>query len=299
MWGTSRGARGARLLLAAVVALLGAAILSSGVAAARPSLQLPWPTGQSWIYLGGPHNTNGCANGGFTCVNPRPWNSLDFTTASRHGTVTAAASGVVQSTNQCPAKSNFVIINHGDGWHTTYYHLINIRVHPGQHVVTGQPLGDISEKHGCGGHANTAHVHFSVAHYSGPYSWHKGQVDLGGFQIGDWIFHDGPTQYSGCATNVSTGERVCPGGVLSNSPSSSPATHSCSIPGGAEGGTGTLPFTTVGVSCAQGQAVIEAGGQGSTWSALGFQCQYLATPQPGAPIRCTQGSDSVTWNAVG
>lgn len=287
------------LLLAAVTTLVCSALVSSATAAAHPTLQLPFPAGKSWIYLGGPHNTNGCPDGGFTCVNPRPWNSLDFTTASRHGTVTAAADGVVQSTNQCPANSNFVIINHGNGWHTTYYHLINIRVKPGEHVHTGQPLGSISATHGCGGHADTAHVHFSVAHYSGGYTWHKGQVDLNDFRIGAWVFHDGPTQYSGCATNVSTGRRVCPGGVMSNS--NSPATHSCSIPGGAEGGTTGLPFTTVGLSCTDGKAVIEAGGgQSSTWSVLGFQCRYLTTPpQPGAPVRCTRGSESVSWNQAG
>jgi Peptidase family M23 len=282
--------RGSRRLLAAVLALVGSAVVASGAAAAPPTLRLPWPTGQSWIYLGGPHNTNGCPNGGFTCINPRPWNSLDFTTASRRGTVTAATSGVVESTNQCPINSNFVIIDHGGGWHTTYYHLINIRVHAGQHVVAGQPLGAISATHGCGGHADVAHVHFSVADYSGPYSWHKGQIDLGGVRIGDWVFHDGATQYSGCATNVSTGRRVCPGGVLTNDS----AVNRCGD---------TNAVTSIvgnGVGCKDARRVVDTwakragcGPNGQPCQVLGFSCVVPATNRY-SQLECTAGDRSVT-----
>lgn len=168
--------------------------------------------------MGGPHSTLGCPDQGFTCTTGKPWNSLDF--SGGDGIVRAAASGTIQSTTQCPAKdSNFLIINHGEGWHTTYYHLIDIPADltQGHHVDVGARLGKIPTRVGCEGHADGPHVHFSVAHYTGEYSWHSGRVDLNGFQIGSWIFHDGRTRYSGCATNVLTGKSVCPGVLMRNS----------------------------------------------------------------------------------
>jgi murein DD-endopeptidase MepM/ murein hydrolase activator NlpD len=207
-----RGLR-ATVLVGLLTVMLGASASQAG-AAKMLELRLPWAAGKSWTMLSGPHNTNGCPNGGFNCTGAHPWNSLDLTGGD--GIVRAAASGTVQSTTHCPPHSNFVIINHGGGWHTTYYHLVDIRVHPGDQVRVGARLGTISNAHGCGGHSNYPHVHFSVAKYTGPYSWTHGGVDLDGFEIGDWVFHDGRTQYSGCATNRVTHKRVCPGGLLKN-----------------------------------------------------------------------------------
>jgi hypothetical protein len=212
---------GHRLLAAGVAGLLAAGfvlVLAASAPEARtrpppPPLALPWTAGKAWTYLGGPHNTNGCPNGGFNCTNGHPWNSLDLT--GPDGIVRAAASGTVEDTDRCPARgSSLVIINHGQGWHTTYYHVANVRVHPGDPVDLGQRIGSVSNLHGCGGHSDGAHVHFSVAYYTGDYSWTSGGVDLDHFQIGDWVFHDGRTQYSGCATNVVNGRRVCPGGSI-------------------------------------------------------------------------------------
>jgi hypothetical protein len=178
-----------------------------------PPLALPWTAGKAWTYLGGPHNTNGCPSGGFRCPGGHPWNSLDLT--GPDGIVRAAAAGTIEGTKRCPAHgSSLVIINHGDGWHTTYYHVAGVRLKPGDPVDMGQRIGAVSELHGCGGHADGPHVHFSVAYYHGDYSWRSGGVDLDGFQIGDWVFHDGASQYSGCATNVVSGRPVCPGGRI-------------------------------------------------------------------------------------
>jgi hypothetical protein len=77
-------------------------------------------------------------------------------------------------------------------------------------------------------------------------------------------------------------------------------THSCSIARGAEGGTASLPFTTVGVSCAVGQSVVQSPEHGAHWRAHGFNCRYLtATPQPGARITCSRGSSYVSWKQAG
>jgi len=206
--------------LALVALLLGAVLLlartpSASDAGKTIAFQLPWKLGESWNYIGGPHSTLGCSDNSFSCRGGKPWNSLDF--GGGDGIVRAAAAGTVEGTTNCPARnSNFVILNHGQGWHTTYYHLVDIPagVIPGHRVRTGQKLGHTSTAVGCDGHADGPHVHFSIARYSGDYSWHGGRVDLDGFQIGTWVFHDGRTQYSGCATNVINGQRVCPGGVL-------------------------------------------------------------------------------------
>jgi hypothetical protein len=204
----------AMLLTVALLLVLG------GTADARtrpppPPLELPWAAGKTWSYLGGPHNTNGCPNGGFRCSGNHPWNSLDLTGAD--SVIRAAADGKIEATDRCPRHgSSLVIINHGQGWHTTYYHVAGVRLSPGDRVDQGQRIGVVSELHGCGGHADGAHVHFSVDYYKGAYSWTNGGVDLDGFQIGDWIFHDGRSQYSGCATNLVTDRHVCPGGQIRN-----------------------------------------------------------------------------------
>lgn len=178
-------------------------------------LQLPFAVGQSWTLHGGPHNTNGCGYNGLSCSSGHPWNSIDL--VGGDNMVRAAGSGTVQL-GGCPAKG-LVIIDHGGGWHTTYYHLDPILVHAGDHVNTGDPLGVTSKQVVCGGTAGDPpmrHVHFSVLKYTGAYSWQSGGVDLDGFQLGNWVFHDGTRQYNGCATNVVTHKTVCQGDSIYN-----------------------------------------------------------------------------------
>jgi murein DD-endopeptidase MepM/ murein hydrolase activator NlpD len=273
--------RPARLLsVAAIVGLLSAAALlsalapSSAVAAKKLALALPWTQDQSWRYVGGPHSTLGCPDNGFICTTGKPWNSLDF--SGGDGVVRAAASGTIESTTECPKKnSNFLIINHGGGWHTTYYHLIAIPADliPGHPVEVGARLGKISTRVGCEGHADGPHVHFSVAHYTGHYSWRGGRVDLNGFQIGSWIFHDGRTQYSGCATNVATGKRVCPGELMKNDGALFQKCQPVS------------PVTSLkasGVACKRARAVVGGWGttpackpDGSVCKVEGFKCRVV------------------------
>jgi hypothetical protein len=271
-----------RFLITACLAL---AIFTPAAAAHPPALQLPWTQGESWFYEGGPHSTLGCPDQSFSCTGGKPWNSLDFG-VSGPGIVRAAAAGTVQSTTQCPAKSNFVILDHGDGWHTTYYHLVDIRVHPGEHVTGGQRLGTTSTEHGCAGHADGPHVHFSVARYTGPYSWHGGRVDLDGFQIGSWIFHYGKTQYSGCATNVVTKHLVCPGGKLSNDGA---AVREC----GATNAVKSIVATDL--DCTDARQVVDAwsqqpgcGPDGNTCHVMGFACRASGK------LRCEDGEQVIT-----
>jgi LasA protease len=241
--------------------------------------------------VGGPHSTLGCPDQSFTCTGGKPWNSLDF--SGGDGIVRAAASGTIERTTQCPAKnSNFVIINHGEGWHTTYYHLINIPqavTEQGHRVHVGDRLGSISARTGCEGHADGPHVHFSVARYAGPYSWHSGRVDLEGFQIGSWIFHDGHTQYSGCATNVLSGKRVCPGELM---PNNGTLFRNCRA---------VSPVTSLkasGVSCEKAQGVVGKWGMtasckpdGSVCKIEGFACRVVDTGY--TELDCSAGEQRI------
>jgi hypothetical protein len=58
------------------------------------------------------------------------------------------------------ALGNAVVIDHGDGWSTSYGHLRrgSVRVRPGERVAAGQPLGLV----GLSGDTEFPHVHFEV-----------------------------------------------------------------------------------------------------------------------------------------
>jgi hypothetical protein len=64
------------------------------------------------------------------------------------------------------AKSNYVDIDHGNGWHTLYYAMRtdSILVHKGDHVVAGQVLGLA----GSSGYSTGAHLDFEIDHNSDP-----------------------------------------------------------------------------------------------------------------------------------
>jgi LasA protease len=175
---------------------------AGGAGGGGPAFSLPWATGQTWAMWQGPHNTNG--------VPAKPWTSLDF--SGGDGIVRAAADGVVY--RPC---GNLVIVDHGGGWETGYYHLANISVGQGQVVSRGTPLGHIGTGTGCGGHATGDHVHFSIYHFPSTVGnhtaavWHLPADDLGaiGEVIGGWLIQDGKVASSGCLQRISDGGRQC------------------------------------------------------------------------------------------
>lgn len=82
---------------------------------------------------------------------------LDF--AGSSGTsIMAAASGTVVSTGYEGAYGNQVIIDHGNGFQTTYNHLSGISVSAGAKVSTGDRLGSL----GSTGNSTGPHLHFEV-----------------------------------------------------------------------------------------------------------------------------------------
>jgi hypothetical protein len=83
--------------------------------------------------------------------------------AAAAGTVTAVQDGNYDRNNAfSSAPANYVIIDHGNGWQTEYFHFRTdtILVHVGDHVVAGQVLGLA----GSSGDSTLAHLHFQVMH---------------------------------------------------------------------------------------------------------------------------------------
>lgn len=73
--------------------------------------------------------------------------------------VTAAGSGkVVAATWGNYGYGNYVSIDHGNGYSTTYAHLSSIKVSLGQTVGKGQAIGNV----GCTGFCTGPHLHFAV-----------------------------------------------------------------------------------------------------------------------------------------
>jgi murein DD-endopeptidase MepM/ murein hydrolase activator NlpD len=94
---------------------------------------------------------------------------LDF--AGSSGTdIMAAASGTVVSTGWEGSYGNQVVIDHGNGYQTTYNHMSGIGVRAGQKVQTGDHIGDM----GSTGNSTGTHLHFEVTHngkFMDPESW--------------------------------------------------------------------------------------------------------------------------------
>ena len=167
-------------------------------------LSLPIPVGETWTLVQGPHNT---AGGVVT-----PLSSLDFAGGSGH--VVAAAEGVVAPVSPAVCanpdpSAGLVVIDHGNGWHTSYYHLRNVQVVVGQAVRRGQWLGDTGTALPCGGSAVGSHTHFSVEYYTTGAFTFAGMVDIRGMDLGGWTVWG--TDRSGCLINDLSLVRVCSG----------------------------------------------------------------------------------------
>ncbi len=119
-------------------------------------------------------------NGGYVITSPFGWrggqhhSALDISGAGNLGSnIYAAADGtVIKAFNGCPnigfgygdqcggSFGNSVIIDHGNGYYTTYAHLLNtLRVSVGSKVKKGQVIGYM----GSSGSSTGPHVHFAVS----------------------------------------------------------------------------------------------------------------------------------------
>jgi murein DD-endopeptidase MepM/ murein hydrolase activator NlpD len=103
--------------------------------------------------------------------------------ATAEGTpILAAGAGVIVTAGPAEGYGNAVLIDHGDGFLTHYGHLSVITVRVGQHVRTGEQIGN----EGSTGHSTGPHLHFEVhqGHYKNPIEptgWmHRHGVDIPG-----------------------------------------------------------------------------------------------------------------------
>ncbi len=166
-----------------------------GVNSTPPSnlLKLPYSCNDTWKFLQGPHDVGG--NCGPPNYSDAPRSSLDFGPGtSCSGTppedrwITAAAAGTVLgvSCNGCLVK-----IDHGNGWQTHYFHVVNAQVSSGQSVSKNARIGNPScrpsygaDCGSCGGFASGSHhVHFSILQ-NGAYQ------PIDGTSLEGWTVHE-------------------------------------------------------------------------------------------------------------
>ncbi|MGQ9925577.1 MAG: peptidoglycan DD-metalloendopeptidase family protein [Chloroflexaceae bacterium] len=114
--------------------------------------------------------------------------------------VLAAAAGVVtfagNSDDGCGSPARAVIVDHGNGYRTLYWHLASIAVTAGQPVARGDALGVAGES-GC---AFGPHLHFQVQYLGrdvDPYGWCGAEPDpwarAPAGQVSVWLWEDMPS----------------------------------------------------------------------------------------------------------
>ena len=149
--------------------------------------QLPFPLGATWTFSG-VHSWSGSA------AYPDR-SSLDFSSPwsnypdAPYKNTVAAAPGDRVILEPNPAITDipcWVEINHGGGWSTHYYHLVNLgssgAVGP---VSSNQLVGGIGTETCNGGWASGPHVHFALFYNGAPY-------DLEGLKFSGWTIHEEP-----------------------------------------------------------------------------------------------------------
>jgi murein DD-endopeptidase MepM/ murein hydrolase activator NlpD len=114
--------------------------------------------------------------------------------------VFAAGKGLVifagNSDDGCATPAHAVIIDHGNGYRSLYWHLYQINVEAGQPVAAGDQVG-VAGASGC---ANGAHLHFQVQYLGrdvDPYGWCGAAPDLWAQspagQVSVWLWADMPS----------------------------------------------------------------------------------------------------------
>ncbi len=160
---------------------------STTEAGGRPFFQLPFRWDQTW-QAGSPH--------------AEAWSALDF--GPRHvpgdDDVVASAAGTVQRVT-CSGGS-YPRIDHGNGWVSHYYHVVNVNWSlVGHHVVAGTRLGDAGQATPCGGRSTFRHVHFYVEH-------HGRRISANGVSMGGYTVHSAGREYYGHWTRDGDGATV-------------------------------------------------------------------------------------------
>ncbi|MER7908994.1 M23 family metallopeptidase [Streptomyces sp. NPDC096068] len=131
-------------LLALVAGLL-TALVTTTPAQAAPLFKAPFACGQKWTYS---HHSAEVRQ------------ALDFVRSDGGGTagapVLASASGTAYRYSQPSGAGNYIVIEHGGGWKTYYFHLSAYAVAHGAAVSQGQRIGTT----GSTGNSSGAHIHY-------------------------------------------------------------------------------------------------------------------------------------------
>ena len=72
--------------------------------------------------------------------------------------VFATGSGTVESAGKMEELGNTIVVNHGNGYTTTYSHLMNIKTKKGSPVHKGDIIGTVGNT----GNANAPHLHYTI-----------------------------------------------------------------------------------------------------------------------------------------
>jgi len=116
-----------------------------------------WPTGAAYGYG---YITSSY---GFRTYNNRNHNGIDC--GAPHGAqVLASKRGVVLESSFDNSRGNYIILDHGNGYHTVSMHLSQRTVSVGETVSRGQVIGLVGKT----GAADGAHLHFEIK-YNGSY----------------------------------------------------------------------------------------------------------------------------------
>lgn len=168
----------------------------------QPALQLPWQSGETWYFTGGPH-------GGWNTGSA--WAALDFGPDAdvlgcfeTDAWVTSMSDGIV-------VRSGFgaVVVDldgdkyPGSGWGITYMHLgTQDRIPVGTIVQTGDRLGHPSCE---GGFSDGTHVHIART-YNGRWVSADGNIP---FNMGGWISQGTGQEYDGFLIQGTNSKEAC------------------------------------------------------------------------------------------
>lgn len=172
----------------------GAITWASMTGADSPTWALPFEAGEKWS-AGGPHASSGANQTRY---------SLDFGVASSskasRKVVAIAAGKVVKLT--CGSGS-YLAIDHGGGWQSSYYHLVNMQTKlVGTYVEAGTYLGDVGRALPCGGGATFDHVHVSIRYNLTTVPNNATAVSVEGMTFGGYTIRNTGSAFSGIYTNA-------------------------------------------------------------------------------------------------
>ncbi len=126
-----------------------------------PPFKSPYPCGQSWTYS---HHDMEVR---------RALDFIDNGGNTNNAPVLAALDGVATRKYQEGGAGNYIVIDHGGGWTTYYFHLQSYSVEDGAVVTTGQEVGRV----GSTGASSGPHLHFEELYYGeGKDIWLDGEA---------------------------------------------------------------------------------------------------------------------------